>query len=31
MASDISYTAGGKENTIKASDWDGTAVTKIFS
>ena len=28
MASDISYTAGGKENTIKASDWDGTTVTK---
>lgn len=28
MASDISYTAGDKENTIKASDWDGTTVTK---
>ena len=28
MASDISYIAGGKENTIKASDWDGTTVTK---
>lgn len=28
MASDISYTAGGKENTIKVSDWDGTTVTK---
>lgn len=28
MASDISYTAGGKENTIKASDWDDTTVTK---
>ena len=28
MASDISYTAGGKENTIKTSDWNGTTVTK---
>ena len=28
MASDISYTAGNVENTIKASDWNGNTVTR---
>ena len=28
MASDISYTAGDVENTIKASDWNGNTVTR---
>lgn len=30
MASDISYTAGGKENIIKASDWNGNTVTRTI-
>ena len=30
MASDISYTAGDVENTIKASDWNGNTVTRTI-
>lgn len=30
MASDISYTAGGTENTIKASDWKDNTVTRTI-
>ena len=30
MASDISYIAGGKENTIEASEWNGNTVTRTI-
>lgn len=30
MASDISYSAGGTENTIKASDWKDNTVTRTI-